>query len=341
MPRPQNDKSIKEEEFYLVNPSDTASILKNFKIIKKIAEYEFNHKGKKQRKNWYYDSSDIITNPLLIFGKIIPYSHNFIKDNREEEKKEKEHKENKDKYLNLVINEMEKLKQLDLVRKLKERIEITIDKLGLKKEKITATNSWRMVIGLGGSHPQETSMILHHIYGIPYIPASALKGVTRHWAVQKFAEILFKNKNENFDKCLEKISKSLEEGKDKDLDNLKIKIENKEINFNELIKIFGTQKKEGKIIFFDAFPSEYIKLKIDIMNPHYPNYYSGKEPPADWQSPNPIKFLTVEKTKFTFYLCIKKSEEKELLEKAKILLEDSLKNYGIGAKTALGYGLFE
>jgi len=327
MPRPQNEKFTKEEKFYLANPSDTASILKKFKIIEK----------KYQGKSWYYDSSNIITNPFLIFGKIIPYSHNLIEDNREE----KEHKENKDKYLNLVINEMEKLKQLDLVKKLKKRIEITIDKLGLKKEKITATNSWRMVIGLGGSHPQETSMILHHIYGIPYIPASALKGVTRHWAVQKFAEILFKNKNEKFDKCLEKISKSLEEGKDKDLDNLKIKIENKEINFNELIKIFGTQKEEGKVIFFDAFPSEDIKLKIDIMNPHYPDYYSGKEPPADWQSPNPIKFLTVEKTKFTFYLCLKPSEGSQLLEKAKILLEDSLKNYGIGAKTALGYGLFE
>jgi CRISPR-associated protein Cmr6 len=332
MPRPQNDKSINEEKFYLANPSDTASILKNFKIIKKIAEYEFNHKEKKyQIKNWYYDSSNIITNPLLIFGKIIPYSHNFIEDNKEE----KEHKENKDKYL----KEMEKLKQLDLLKKLKERIEITIDKLGLKKEKITVTNSWRMVIGLGGAHPQETSMILHHIYRIPYIPASAVKGVTRHWAVQKFAEILFKNKNEKFDKCLDKVSKSLEKGEN--LDDLKINIANKEINFHELINIFGTQKKEGKVIFFDAFPSEDIKLKIDIMNPHYPDYYSGKEPPSDWQNPNPIKFLTVEKTKFTFYISIKQSEEKELLEKAKILLEDSLKNYGIGAKTALGYGLFE
>jgi CRISPR-associated protein Cmr6 len=246
--------------------------------------------------------------------------------------------------LKIRINEdLEKFKwSKNFIQTIELRIENTIKKFKTNYfSKIQKKLSWRMVIGLGGSHPQETSMILHHIYGIPYIPASAVKGVTRHWAVQKFAEILFKNKNEKFDKCLEKVSKSLEEGKDKDLDNLKIKIENKEINFNELIRIFGTQKEKGKVIFFDAFPSEDIKLKIDIMNPHYPDYYSGKEPPTDWQNPNPIKFLTVEKTKFTFYLCIKQSEEKELLEKAKILLEDSLKNYGIGAKTALGYGLFE
>jgi len=248
------------------------------------------------------------------------------------------------KELKIRINQdLEKFKwDKNFIQTIELRIENTMKKFKATDFfKIQKKLSWRMVIGLGGSHPQETSMVLHHIYGIPYIPASAVKGVTRHWAVQKFAEILFKNKNEKFDKCLEKISKSLEECKDKDLDNLKIKIENKEINFNELIKIFGTQEEEGKVIFFDAFPSEDIKLKIDIMNPHYPDYYSGKEPPTDWQSPNPIKFLTVEKTKFTFYLCLKPSEGSQLLEKAKILLEDSLKNYGIGAKNALGYGLFE
>ncbi len=171
--------------------------------------------------------------------------------------------------------------------------------------------SWRMVIGLGGTHPQETSMTLHHIYGIPYIPGSAVKGVTRHWV------ILSKFNNDEV----------AAEG-DEDFKN-----------------IFGTQTQAGKVIFFDAYPVGNITLKMDIMNPHYPDYYSGKKkdskeipPPADWQNPNPIKFLTVEKTMFNFYLA---SRDSELLNKAAKWLKEALKKYGIGAKTSLGYGLFE
>ncbi|MCS7214516.1 MAG: type III-B CRISPR module RAMP protein Cmr6, partial [Candidatus Calescibacterium sp.] len=109
------------------------------------------------------------------------------------------------------------------------------------------------------------------------------------------------------------------------------------IKFSDLIEIFGTQEQAGKVIFMDAYPSGDIKLKIDIMNVHYPDYYSGNKPPADWQNPNPIKFLTVEDTSFTFYLI---SKDIELLNKAKILLKEALEEQGIGAKTSIGYGIF-
>ena len=46
---------------------------------------------------------------------------------------------------------------------------------------IHGTIDWRMVIGLGGEHVLETSMTLHHVYGIPYIPGSAVKGMVRHY----------------------------------------------------------------------------------------------------------------------------------------------------------------
>ncbi|MGB9762978.1 MAG: type III-B CRISPR module RAMP protein Cmr6, partial [Minisyncoccia bacterium] len=129
------------------------------------------------------------------------------------------------------------------------------------------TLSWRLVIGLGASHPQETSMTLHHIYGIPYIPGSAVKGVTKHWAVLRLAEEYVK-KGKNIEEAIEAVSKALEEGKE--LEELKEINLNPEITFQDSIKIFGTQKEEGKVIFFDAYPDESIELKIDIMNPHYP-----------------------------------------------------------------------
>ncbi len=40
---------------------------------------------------------------------------------------------------------------------------------------------WRLVVGLGSTNPRETSMTLSRMYGIPYIPGSALKGAFRHY----------------------------------------------------------------------------------------------------------------------------------------------------------------
>jgi len=217
----------------------------------------------------------------------------------------------------------------------KKQIIMQLQKEGYHLENFPLSISWRLVIGLGASHPQETSMTLHHIYGIPYIPGSAIKGVTRHWAILKFAEEMCKNENLEFEKAIERVSKALENGEKMDL-----KVE--DLEFNQLIEIFGTQKQEGKVIFFDAYPVGEIKLKIDIMNPHYPKYYSEGHPPTDWQNPVPIKFLTIERTKFEFYLASKSNDDrdKNLLNKAKKLLSEALKTHGIGAKTALGYGIF-
>ncbi len=202
---------------------------------------------------------------------------------------------------------------------------------GFNSKSFVARCPWRLVIGLGSAHPQETSMTLHHIYGIPYIPGSAIKGITKHWTVLKLAEEKAKKDKEDFKKSLKSVSDALDNG-------AYIELNVDGVDFKDLIEIFGTKKQAGKVIFMDAYPVDNINLKIDIMNVHYPEYYSGDKPPADWQNPNPIKFLTVENTKFQFYLL---SYEDNLLNIAESLLKEALKEHGIGAKTALGYGLFE
>jgi len=310
-----------KEDYRLYNPDDTQRLLKNRNIISKIGKYEYDQKRRKEeKKDWYYISLNVVKNPALIFGKFIPYTL-----------EKKEENENKDKYLQLVIKETNFLLQnTNLLKTLHERIEHWIKNMGNNLEKFEATTSWRLVIDLGASHPQETSMTLHHIYGIPYIPGSAIKGVTRHWAVLKFADNNRKD-NEKFEDAIKRIAEALESGND-------LNIEVDKITFKDLIEIFGTQKQQGKVIFFDAYPVGEIKLKIDIINPHYPKYYSEGQPPADWQSPVPIKFLTVEDTKFQFYLV---SKNEDLLKKSVELLKEALKFHGIGAKTALGYGIFE
>jgi CRISPR-associated protein Cmr6 len=78
-------------------------------------------------------------------------------------------------------------------------------------------------------------------------------------------------------------------------------------------------------------------IEPDIMNVHYPDYYSKNKNPTDDQNPNPIIFLTIKNTKFKFLLG---SKDENLLEKSKKYLSESLSEHGIGAKTAVGYGLW-
>ncbi|WP_457560912.1 type III-B CRISPR module RAMP protein Cmr6 [Caminibacter sp.] len=162
--------------------------------------------------------------------------------------------------------------------------------------------TYRLKIG-GEESIYEVSFKLHYIYGIPYIPASAMKGIVRSYYIQeKF------NNNEN-----------------KALDDDKFKY------------YFGTQEQEGNIIFFDAFPITKPKIKVDIMNPHYGHYYNEGKAPTDTNNPIPINFLTVEDTTFQFLIASKEKIDDSFIK----IFEEALKEHGIGGKTAVGYGYFK
>ncbi len=222
----------------------------------------------------------------------------------------------------------------------------------------------RLIVGLGSSHVLETSITLHHIYGIPYIPSSALKGVCRMVAFWRIAENKKVINNENE---LSKIQNEFYGELSSDEEILKYQL------------LFGAQNFKGLLLFLDAHPiieNNREIFDLDIMNVHYQKYYSdttGKIPPGDWENPNPIIFLTLkEGIKFNFNVLydkwratrIKESEEKELKElkipeyakeivnnwesntqelenEIKKLIEEALKEFGVGAKTRLGYGIFE
>lgn len=175
-----------------------------------------------------------------------------------------------------------------------------------------ATLDWRMVIGLGGETVLETDLTLHHLYGIPFIPGSALKGLTRAY-----------------------VTGEIDEHKSK-------RIEDDDETVN---RIFGSQDRAGTVLFFDAMPlNGEVKFVVDIMNPHYPEYYSGTKPPTNDQSPVPVIFLTVTDTIFTFALAPrnpKDDKHKAHVELAKGWLQSALEKYGIGGKTSAGYGYFK
>lgn len=178
----------------------------------------------------------------------------------------------------------------------------------MQAQHFTATTAWRMVVGLGGETVLETDLTLHHLYGIPFIPGSALKGLTRAY-----------------------VTGEVEGYKSK-----KIEDDNSAIQ-----RIFGSQERAGSVIFFDALPiNGKINFDLDIMNAHYPKYYGEKQPPANNQDPNPVTFLTVADTTFLFALAPRHPKDTEDVGLAIGWLQKALKDYGIGGKTSAGYGYF-
>lgn len=77
-------------------------------------------------------------------------------------------------------------------------------------------------------------------------------------------------------------------------------------------QVFGTKEGSGGAVFFDAVPIQAPRLKLDVMNPHYPAYYQGKNvPPADYLSPSPVYFLTVEQgSPFLFAVGLRRRGER-------------------------------
>ena len=164
----------------------------------------------------------------------------------------------------------------------------------------------RLAIGLGGESVLETSIALHRTYGVPYIPGSALKGLASAYAHQYLEDERWRKGGEAH------------------------------------VVMFGDTKRAGYVTFFDALyvPGSGLDgrpLWPDVITVHHPKYYQGSgaslAPPADWDSPNPVPFLTATGT---YLLAL--AGPRAWVDAAFGILETALRDMGIGAKTSSGYG---
>lgn len=118
-----------------------------------------------------------------------------------------------------------------------------------------------------------------------------------------------------------------------------------------LDELMGSQKlrdelrNRGALMFWDVIPEPAGgKLAVDIMTPHYGDYYQGNTTPHDSGQPNPIPFLVIPPgSSFTFHVqCNPVLLPKTLRDSWPILLEAAFRHafdwLGFGAKTAVGYG---
>lgn len=190
----------------------------------------------------------------------------------------------------------------------------SLKKLGVQTFTIKAKTTSPFITGLGSGHPTEIGMILDRNIGVPYIPASSIKGVLRlAYAI------------------------NIANGR-------------KEVPDSELETYFGTadtkQEKQfrGQLVILDAYPTKDVQLKIDIMNPHYTKYYDGtNKQPVETESPVPIKFLTVkEGTEFCFNCAFMPLDLNDKCNEDEInaMFTTAFERVGFGGKTAIGYGRF-
>jgi len=191
----------------------------------------------------------------------------------------------------------------------------------------------RMIVGIGQENVLENSIALHRLWGIPYIPGSALKGLAHHYASWLAAQ-----PNAPFDAAA-------------------------------VDALFGTTGDGGLVTFHDAWyiPNDRDPsgLQIDVITGHHGDWYAGKivtrpeswytergkavppemdrtfaVPPWDFTDPVPVTLLSARGA----YLVVVQEDpgiERDRGAWAKAAMEivtEALKDWGVGAKTNAGYG---
>ncbi len=197
-----------------------------------------------------------------------------------------------------LVDEVTTIRPPDCYSSWFERWKAALDEYGTVCKEADVVG--RMAVGLGGDGVLETSISLHRTLGVPYIPGSALKGLASSFAAQRLGP---------------EWAKDVENGAHSIL--------------------FGTIESAGHVTFFDAMPYPgSSQLFPDVMTVHHGDYYQKENvPPADWNSPNPVPFISANGK----YL-IAVSGPEEWADAALTILAHALESMGIGAKTSSGYG---
>lgn len=168
------------------------------------------------------------------------------------------------------------------------------------------TTTAPFVTGTGLEHPVENGFAWHHTLGVPYLPASMVKGLVRawaeHWLKREAAEI------------------------------------------SRIFGSAADAEGVGSIIVFDALPTARVTLMSEVLTPHDGGWRQGKAPaPSDWHSPVPIPFLVVKPgAQFRFAVAPRPGARAGHEDATLFMgwLKEALDWIGAGAKTAVGFGRF-
>lgn len=188
-----------------------------------------------------------------------------------------------------------------------------------------------LVTGIGQPHPIENGFAFLKPYGVPYLPASGVKGAVRVACAAWWEK---------------------EAGPQAARERLK--------------HYFGSEHKEprrggealdhvrGGLIFFDLFPvvgepgaavdGWSQAFRLDVVNPHYGPYYRRSAVPADWHKPVPSFFLTLKadlEWRLRLVYAPVGEPRRDWRAEVEPPLRVALEYQGLGAKKSWGYGVFQ
>jgi CRISPR-associated protein Cmr6 len=158
----------------------------------------------------------------------------------------------------------------------------------------------RLYIGLTRDNPLETGITVGHAWGMPMIPGSALKGISRHIArAQKLPE----------DAIVHLFGAATEDD----------------------------SPETGAVVFHDAWWTPTGKPFVaEVVTPHHTGYYNlGSAYATDFDSPIPAAQIAAQ-GRFRFVV----EGDAAWCRLAIALLRRALMHHGVGGKTTSGYGLF-
>ena len=195
----------------------------------------------------------------------------------------------------------------------------------------------RLLIGHGNASPTDVGFTVHQTWGVPVIPGSALKGLLAHYVEAVYGP---DPANPNDDDRASYVGVTWNNGRI---------VHGPGAVYGALFGApaadqddgCGLGERAGCVVFHDAWlvPDGVKTLPVapDVLTVHQKEYYdsNGQSLPNDYGSPVPVAFLTVRpQTKFLVAL----SGDPAWTEFAMTMLRDALAEWGVGGKTAAGYG---
>lgn len=185
-----------------------------------------------------------------------------------------------------------------------------------------------LAINLTGGILENAGLSLHRNFGFPVIPGSALKGVARHAAWCEWDEETDSEKKKKIANDIADVF-GFPTG---DTDGLDASMQER-------------PRSAGQVAFLPAVATNGKNLGVDIVNCHHANYYQDPDQidATDDEAPIPV-FFPIVKTGTPFLFTLVSIRGKDLdgsfRKQAESWLLKALELYGIGAKTAAGYGCF-
>jgi CRISPR-associated protein Cmr6 len=208
----------------------------------------------------------------------------------------------------------------------------------------------RLLVGHGNSSATDVGLTVHHTWGVPVIPGSALKGLCAHYVDAVYGPS---------DPARKPWEQEGEESTRADYQGVTWRGRRIERGPGAVYRaLFGAPDAQdddvmrdrgfeagasaGLVTFHDALyvpkgGADDRPFAADVLTVHQKHYYdsSGGSWPNDYDSPNPVAFLTVRPGARLFFALSGPADWTELAER---LLRDALEKWGVGGKTSAGYG---